>query len=207
MLKVYGYLGSINVRKVLWGCEELSLAFGREDWGGGSRSTSEPAFRALNPVGMVPVIDDGGTVIWESNTILRYLATSRGRADLLPSDPARRAHVEQWMDWQASDFNNSWRPVLQGLVRKNPAFQDPAVIEASAKLFNSMVAIIDGELAKTGAYITGAQFTLADIVIGLSLHRWRCIPMARPDYRHVDRYYNLLRERKGFVRYGPDAEV
>jgi len=136
---------------------------------------------------------------------VRYLATSRGRTDLLLSDPALRARVEQWMDWQASDFNNSWRPVLQGLVRKNPAFQDPAVIEASAKLFSSMVGIVDEELAKTGAYITGQQFTLADIVIGLSLHRWRSIPMTRPDYRHVARYYDLLLERKGFVRYGRDA--
>ena len=205
MLKVYGYAASINVRKVLWACEELSLAYEREDWGGAFRSTSEPAFRALNPVGMVPVIDDGGTIVWESNTIVRYLATSRGRTDLLLSDPALRARVEQWMDWQASDFNNSWRPVLQGLVRKNPAFQDPAVIEASAKLFSSMVGIVDEELAKTGAYITGQQFTLADIVIGLSLHRWRSIPMTRPDYRHVARYYDLLLERKGFVRYGRDA--
>jgi glutathione S-transferase len=206
MLKVYGYEASINVRKVLWACEEMGLAYEREDWGGGFRSTSDPAFRTLNPVGMVPVIDDGGTIIWESNTIVRYLAATRGRTDLLPADPAQRAHVEQWMDWQVSDFNNSWRPVLQGRVRKNPAFQDPAVIEASANLFSSLVGIIDAQLAKTGAYITGSQFTLADIVIGLSLHRWRSIPMRRPEYLHVARYYDLLLERKGFVRFGGDAE-
>jgi glutathione S-transferase len=110
------------------------------------------------------------------------------------------------MDWQVSDFNNSWRPVLQGRVRKNPAFQDPAIIEASAKLFSSLVGIIDAELEKTGAYITGSQFTLADIVIGLSLNRWRTIPMTRPDYRHVARYFDLLLERKGFARFGPGAE-
>ena len=80
MLKIYGYAGSINVRKVLWACEELDLPFAREDWGGKFRSTSDPTFRALNPVGMVPVIDDDGVVVWESNVIVRYLATSRGRA-------------------------------------------------------------------------------------------------------------------------------
>ena len=94
MLKIYGYAQSINVRKVLWACEELGLAFERQDWGGAFRSTSEPQFRALNPVGMVPVIDDDGEVVWESNVIVRYLATSRGRTDLLPTEPAPRARVE-----------------------------------------------------------------------------------------------------------------
>lgn len=205
MLKIYGYAGSINVRKVLWMCEELELPCEREDWGGGFRSTSEPAFRALNPVGMVPVIDDGGTIVWESNVIVRYLAASRGRTDLAPADPAQRAHVEQWMDWQASDFNNSWRVAFQGLVRKNPAFQDPAAIESSVNLFSSLVGIVDAQLGRTGAYIAGERFTIADIAIGLSLHRWHSIPMTRPHYRNVERYYELLLERRGFARHGRDG--
>ena len=205
MLKIYGYAQSINVRKVLWACEELGLAFEREDWGGSFRSTSEPQFRALNPVGMVPVIDDDGNVIWESNVVLRYLAGSRGRTDLLPSEPAARAHVEQWMDWQASDFNNSWRVVFQALVRRNPAFQDKAAIDASAELFNRMVGIIDAQLGRTGSYITGDHFTVADIAIGLSLHRWRSVPMPRPQYVHVERYLERLLQRSGFVRYGRDG--
>ena len=84
MLKIYGYAASINVRKVLWMCQELGLSYEREDWGGNFRPTSDPRFRMLNPVGMVPVIDDDGRIIWESNVIVRYLAASRGRADLLP---------------------------------------------------------------------------------------------------------------------------
>jgi glutathione S-transferase len=205
MLKIYGYALSINVRKVLWMCEELGLAFEREDWGGSFRSTSDPHFRALNPVGMVPVIDDDGVVVWESNTIVRYLAASRGRTDLLPSAPAPRAHVEQWMDWQASDFNNSWRVAFQALVRRNPAFQDPAAIEASIGLICTMVGVVDSQLARTGAYIAGEQFTVADVVIGLSLNRCRSIPMTRPQYRNADRYLERLQERTGFVRYGRDG--
>jgi glutathione S-transferase len=205
MLKIYGYAQSINVRKVLWACEELGLPFVREDWGGAFRSTSEPQFRALNPVGMVPVIDDEGVIVWESNVILRYLATSRQRPDLLPTAPADRAHVEQWMDWQASDFNNSWRVVFQALVRKNPAFQDAAAIERSARLFAEMVAIVDGQLGRTGAYVAGERFTVADIAIGLSLHRWRSTPVAWPSMPNVDRYYALLLERQGFRRYGRDG--
>lgn len=205
MLKIYGYAASINVRKVLWVCDELSLPFEREDWGGGFRSVSDPAFTGLNPVGMVPVIDDDGAVIWESNVIVRYLATSRGRADLAPADPVKRAQVEQWMDWQASDFNNSWRVVFGARVRKNPAHQDRTAIEASEKTFSSMVGIVDAQLERTGAYIAGRQFTMADISIGLSIHRWRSTPLARPDFRHVDHYYDLLLERPGFIRYGRDG--
>jgi glutathione S-transferase len=205
MLKIYGYAQSINVRKVLWVCDELGLPFECVDWGGSFRSTSEPQFRALNPVGMVPVIDDDGQVVWESNVIVRYLAASRGRPDLLAGEPAARARVEQWMDWQASDFNNSWRVCFQALVRRNPAFQDKAAIDASADLFNRMVGIIDGQLARTGAYITGGTFTVADIVIGLSLHRWQSVPMPRPEYANVERYLAQLLERPGFVRYGRDS--
>lgn len=205
MLKIYGYAASINVRKVLWACEELGLPFEREDWGGSFRSTSDPAFRSLNPVGMVPVIDDGGTIVWESNVIVRYLAARHGRTDLLPVDPQQRAHVEQWMDWQASDFNNSWRVPFQALVRQNPDFQDAVAIDRSTRLFSSMVGIVDEQLGRTGAYIVGEHFTVADIAIGLSIHRWYSTPIPRPTYVNVDRYYARLLERGGFRRYGRDG--
>jgi len=201
MLKIYGHAGSINVRKVLWLCEELNLSYDREDWGGAYRTLSDPHFKALNSAGMIPVIDDDGVVVWESNTIVRYLAASRSRTDLLPTHPAARAHVEQWMDWQGSDFNNSWRVAFQGLVRKNPAFQDRAAIEVSMTQLNAMVGIVDAQLARTGAYVAGDTFTVADIAIGLSLRRWQAIPMARPSLANVERYYERLRTRTGFQRY------
>jgi glutathione S-transferase len=205
VLKIHGYAESINVRKVLWMCDELELPFERSDWGGQFASTADPKFRALNPVGMVPVIDDAGVVVWESNVIVRYLATSRGRADLLPTEPAQRAHVEQWMDWQASDFNNSWRVVFQALVRKNPEFQDERAVEKSATQLSGMIGIVDGVLGRTKAFIAGEQFTVADIVIGLSVHRWRSIPRDWPQYANVARYYERLLERRGFRTYGRDG--
>jgi glutathione S-transferase len=205
MLRIYGYAGSINVRKVLWASVELGLPFEREDWGGGFRPTADPAFLSLNPVGMVPVIDDDGLVVWESNTIIRYLAASRGRSDLLPTEPRRRAQVEMWMDWQASDFNNSWRAAFQGLVRKNPEYQDRDRIERSMTTLSRMVAVIDAELVRSGGYICGPDFSLADIPIGLSIHRWRSLPVERPDLANVERYYERLCERTGFQRYGRDG--
>lgn len=205
LLRIHGYAASINVRKVLWACEEIGIPFEREDWAGGFRSTSDPAFLALNPVGLVPVIEDAGAVIWESNTIIRYLATSRNRLDLYPEDPVRRARIEMWMDWQASDFNNSWRYAFLGLVRQNPEYQDPGAIEKSSQLFSRLVQVIDAQLERTGGYIAGEAFTLADIPIGLSIHRWRSTPMSRPSLIHVGRYYAGLCERPGFQKYASDG--
>jgi glutathione S-transferase len=205
MLRIYGYAGSINVRKVLWTCAELGLAFERDDWGGPFRSPAEPDFRRLNPVGMVPVIDDEGTVVWESNTIIRYLAASRGRTDLLAVDPAQRARVEMWMDWQASDFNNAWRFAFMGLVRQRPEFQDPAAIDQSLATFERMVGLVDAQLGSAGPHICGADFTLADIPIGLSIHRWMSMPAAKRRFVNIDRYYEQLCAREGFRRYGRDG--
>ena len=200
MLRIYGYPASINVRKVLWACAELELDYEIED-----RPTADPDFLKLNPFGMVPVLDDDGAIIRESNTIARYLAASRGRPDLLPLEPKRRAAVEMWMDWQASDFNNSWRVAFQGLVRKNPDHQDAAAIERSMASFNRMVAIVDAQLAESGGFICGMQFSLADIPIGLSIHRWRSVPASKPRLVNIDRYYDRLCEREGFRRYGRDG--
>jgi glutathione S-transferase len=205
VLRIYGYAASINVRKVLWTCAELGLDFEREDWAGPFRPTSDPVFLALNPIGMVPVIDDDGIIIWESNTIARYLASSRGRVELLPTDPRQRAHIEMWMDWQASDFNNSWRVAFQGLVRKSPDHREASAIERSMASLSRMVALVDAQLAKSGGYICGAQFSLADIPIGLSIQRWRSIPADKPRLAHVDRYYERLCERTGFRLYGRDG--
>jgi glutathione S-transferase len=105
------------------------------------------------------------------------------------------------MDWQGSDFNNSWRVPFQGWVRKNPAFQDRAAIDASIVQLNAMVGIVDAQLARTGAYIASDTFTVADIAIGLSLRRWKAIPMTHPSFPNVERYYELLSTRSGFKRF------
>jgi glutathione S-transferase len=205
VIRVYGYGSSINVRKVLWMCDELGDPVHREDWGGAGRSVADPAFRALTPVGLVPVVDDDGFIVWESNTIVRYLAASRNRTDFLPSDAAARAHVEMWMDWQGSDFNNSWRFAFQVLVRPNAEFQDVGAIARSLDSFNGCVAAINEHLRDGRCYIAGDRFTVADIAVGLSIHRWRSLPTSRPKFRYVERYYELLCERGPFRRHGPGA--
>jgi glutathione S-transferase len=202
MLRILGKPTSINVRKVLWLCEELALPHVLEPWGAGLRDTDTPEFRALNPNALVPVAIDGEAVLWESNTICRYLAGKAGRVDLLPREPLARARVEQWMDWQAGDFNNAWRYAFMHLVRKSPAHQDPAALAAGTASWNRHVAMLDEQLARTGAFVAGPAFTLADIVIGLSVNRWFETPLERPALAHVQAYYDRLSERAPYRLHG-----
>jgi len=202
MLKILGKATSINVRKVLWTCAELGLEFEREDWGSGFRATDTPEFRALNPNGLVPVIQDGDFVLWESNSIIRYLASSHGGQHLYPAEPRQRARVDQWIDWQATELNSSWRYAFMALVRQSPAHRDAAAIEASCTAWSANLALLDRQLATTGAFVAGADFTLADIPIGLSVHRWFAAPLAHPDLSAVTAYYERLGQRAGYRQHG-----
>jgi glutathione S-transferase len=202
MLKILGKPTSINVRKVLWLCDELELSYELDTYGDGYRPTDTPEFRALNPNALVPVLLDGDVVLWESNTICRYLAAQHGREDLLPREPLARARVEQWMDWQLGDLNNAWRYAFMSLVRRSPAHRDPDALRASIDGWNRLVTILDDQLRRTGAFVAGDRFTLADIVVGLSVNRWFMTPMTRPDLPAVTRYYDELARRPGYARHG-----
>lgn len=202
MLKILGKPVSINVRKVLWLCEELALPCEHEAWGAGYRDTDTPEFLALNPNAMVPVIVDGDAVLWESNTICRYLAGKHGRDDLLPRDALARARVEQWMDWQGGDLNNAWRYAFMALVRHSQAHRDASAVAASAASWNRHMAILERQLEKAGDFVTGPTFTLADIVLGLSVNRWFMTPIDRPELPHVQAYYDRLATRAGFRQHG-----
>jgi glutathione S-transferase len=200
MLKVYGRANSINVRKVLWMLGELGLPFEREDWGRGYRPTADPVFRAINPVGVVPVIDDGEFRLRESNTIVRYLAEKHGRADLYPKDLRQRATVESWMDWASTEFAEGMRPVFHGLVVKNPAFA--GLVEGAAKTWTAQMEVLDDHLAKNGPYVTGQAFTIGDIPAGLVVNRWYSIDFAKPEFKAVAAYYDRLSERPPYREHG-----
>ena len=202
MLKILGRANSINVRKVLWTCAELDLAFEREDWGSGFRPTDAPEFRAQNPNGLVPVIDDDGFVLWESNTIIRYLAAGHGGVQLYPPEARRRARIDQWMDWQATNLNNSWSYAFMALARHSPEHQDAVAIDKSCASWSRHMAILDRQLESTGAFVAGTEFTLADIPIGLSVHRWFATPVPHPDHAAVSAYYERLSQRAGYRLHG-----
>jgi glutathione S-transferase len=205
MIRILGKASSINVRKVLWTCAEIGIAYDRQDYGSGFAATDTPDFLALNPNGLVPVIEDAAGALWESNTICRYLAASAARTDLLPADPRGRALVEQWMDWQATELNASWRAAFLGLVRRDPAHADPDRIAAGVEAWNANMGILDRHLSATGAYAAGATFTLADVVLGLSVNRWRMTPMERPRYPAVAAYHDRLLTRPGYRAHGANG--
>ncbi len=202
MLKIYGRANSINVRKVLWLCDEIGLPFSREDWGRGFKPTSEPAFQKVSAFGVVPVIDDDGFILRESNTIVRYLADKHARADLYTKDLKTRAVIESWMDWAAMDLYQGVRPVFLGLVVKMAGMTDPKAIEAGAAEWGRQMRLLDGHLAKSGPYITGESFTVADIPAGLVVNRWFAIPFDKPAFPALQAYYDRLGERPAYKTHG-----
>lgn len=202
MLKILGKTTSINVRKVLWTCEEIKMDYLQEDYGSGFTPTETDEFRALNPNAMVPVIIDDDFVLWESNSICRYLVRKAGRDDLLPGEPRASADVERWMDWQATEFNNAWRYVFPALGRRDPAFNDPAAIAAGINQWNHCIGILEQQLQRTHHWVTGETFTLADVVLGLSVNRWKMTPFAKPDVPAIEAWFTRLNERPAFLRHG-----
>lgn len=195
MLVLYGKPTSINVRKVLWLYAELDLPLAHEP-------TPAPDLLAtLNPNRQVPALRDGDFVLWESNSICRYLAARQGRDDLLPATAQGRAKVEQWMDWQATDLNSAWRHVFMARVRQHPDFADDARAEASLTHWNHLMTLLDAQLATTDGYVVGNTFTLADIVLGLSTQRWRSTPGNKPALPHVEAWFERLRPRPGFAKH------
>jgi len=189
-LKVLGRTTSINVRKVLWTCAELDLHFEHVE--------ADPQLLAKNPNALVPVIDDHGFVLWESNAICRYLAGKQPRGSLYPAESAPRALVDQWMDWQATELNTAWRYSFYALVRRSPAHTDRAAIADSVEAWHGCMRILDQHFAHGGQFVTGEFFTLADVVLGLSTHRWLHSPIERPHLDAVLGYYQRLSVRPAF---------
>ena len=189
-LRVLGRKTSINVRKVLWTCAELDLHFEHVE--------TDKKLLACNPNAMVPVIQDGDFVMWESNAICRYLAREQPRSTLLPEGAQARALVEQWMDWQATELNTAWRYAFLALSRKSAAHADPKAIAASVESWNQHMRLLDQHFAQGGQFATGEFFTLADVVLGLSTQRWLLTPMNKPHLDAVHGYYQRLSVRPAF---------
>lgn len=202
-IKVLGRVTSTNVRKVLWLAAELGLSVAREDWGLPLRDPNVPEFLALNPNAQVPVLLDGDFVLWESNAILAYLAR-RAASPLLPSEPKAQALVEQWLYWQLGELNPAWSYAVQHLIRKNPAFSDPARIAQSIEAWTAKMDILEGQLARTGGFVTGTDFSIADIALGVSVHRWMMAGFARKSLPAVEAYYGRLKARPAAAAYLTD---
>ncbi len=194
MLKVLGRLTSINVRKVVWAADEIGLAYEREDWGLPIRDPNVPEFLALNPNGQVPVVIDDGFVLWESNAVMRYLAEREGH-DILPHDVKERALVDQWMSWQSTELNPSWAYPVAALLRKYPGYDDAERLRAGIASWNKRMTMVDRQIERSSGFVANGRFSLADIVVALSTHRWVSTPFDKPALPAVMAHYHQMQSR------------
>ena len=199
MLKIWGRLNSVNVKKAMWAVEELGLKYERIDAGLHFGVTKTPEYRRMNPNSLVPTIDDDGFVLWESHSIVRYLAAKHGAGTLWPTDLRVRADAERWMDW-AFTFQNAMRDVFWGLIRTPPEKRDIKAIEAGAKRSAELLAVPEAMLAGK-RYVTGETLTMGDIPLGCEVQRWMRVPLERPRFPNVEAWFERLRARPAFLAF------
>ncbi|WP_127089268.1 glutathione S-transferase family protein [Aquabacter cavernae] len=197
MMKLWGRANSSNVRKVLWALEELGLAYERIDAGGAFGIVNDPAYRTKNPNGLVPLLEDGDTLLWESNAVVRYLAARYGSGGLWAEDPALRAVGDKWMDWTTSSFAAPFRDVFWNQVRMTPETRDVAAMERGRTLCAGLLERVDAALAHA-PYLSGDSFRMGDIPLGCFAYGWFAMPIERPDLPHLAAWYARISERPAF---------
>ena len=201
-LTIWGRANSVNVQKVLWCLRELDLAYDRIDAGMQFGRNGEPDYLAMNPNGRVPTLVEGDFVLWESNSIMRYLCMAhRPDAPIYPSEPKRRAAVDRWLDWTLSTVQPVDRPVFWALVRTPPEKRDMAAIQKDVDTEALVWRIADHHLS-TRRFIEGDDFTIADIAIGAYARRWLGVEgVTRPNQPHLERWLKQLADRPGFAQF------
>jgi glutathione S-transferase len=193
MLKVWGRTNSINVQKVMWALAELGVQHARIDAGMAFGVVNTPEYRAMNPNGRVPTIQDGALVLYESNAIVRYLYAKYGPARTVEAV----ATADKWMDWCATTVGAPVTTLFWGWIRTPAEKRDPAALEAALKQAGDIFAIADAALAQT-PYIAGGEFSMGDIPLGCFVHRWLNLPVARPAAPHLAQYYERLLARPAY---------
>lgn len=199
MLKIWGRINSVNVKKVVWAAEECGVAYERIDAGMQYGVVSTPAYLAMNPNARVPTLDDDGFVLWESNTMVRYLARRYGQGTLDPQDLRQYADADRWMDWCTSTLAGAFRNVFWGIVRTPVEQRDAKAIESSRVETAKLLAIPEAVLAHQ-PYLAGAQFTMGDIPLGCFVHLWLSMPIERPAHPALSAWHARLAARPAFQK-------
>ncbi len=198
MLKIWGRRSSFNVQKVLWLVGELGLAHEHIPAGGSFGRLDEPGFRAMNPHGKVPVIEDGGVSVWESHAILRYLASRYGAGAFWSEDPAERSRAERWMDWSQTVLQPIFlNGVFWGYYRTPEPQRDEKAVRSSLERCAEQFRLLDGIL-RDQPFLIGDRLTLADIPAGTSLYRYFELDIERPALPNVEAWYRRLQERPAY---------
>jgi glutathione S-transferase len=200
MMKIWGRTNSINVQKVLWCCAELGLEYERVDAGMAFGVNDTPEYKAMNPNGLVPTIDDGGFILWESHAIVRYLARKHGSGTLWPNDARAAADADRWMEWYSTTLWLNLRPIFHNLVRTPVEKRNMGEVEEARKRLAANFGILDKHLAGRD-YLAGQSFTVADIPMGVASYRWFNLPLERPAMANVERWYQRLCARPAFKQH------
>ena len=198
MLKIWGRISSVNVQKVMWAVSELGVAHERIEAGLHFGGVNEAWYRAMNPNGRVPVINDNGFVLYESNAITRYLATQYGMGTLCPANVQTRAAADRWMDWATTTMHPVMTPLFWGLIRTPPEQRDAAALDKLRAEMEAVMAILDAHLARQ-PFVAGDTLTMGDIPVGCFTQRWSALPMARGTHPHLNAWLERLRARPGFA--------
>ena len=191
MIRLWGRLSSINVRKVVLTLRLLDLPFERTEAGGRFGVVRTPEYLARNPNALVPLLDDDGWELWESNVIVRYLAARYGDERLYPRDLRARFDAERWMDWQQTTLNPAGRDAFVQLIRMAPGERDQPLIDASVAATEPLWDLLESQLSGR-RFIAGDELTIADLPIACEMHRWRGLPLdwrARP---RLDAWYERM---------------
>jgi glutathione S-transferase len=198
MIKIWGRNTSSNVQKVMWAIGEMDLPHQRIDVGGAFGKNKEPAYLAMNPIGLVPTLEEeDGFTLWESNSIVRYLAGKHANRTLEPADLRTRALAHKWMDWQLTVMGPALTPVFWGLVRTPPEKRDANAIAAGKVRSTDAARLLDAQLAKT-AYLAGDTFSYGDIPVGIMIYRYTQLIPERPATPNLDRWYAVISSRPAF---------
>ena len=197
MIKIWGRNSSSNVQKVLWLCDELGIDYERKDIGGPFGGTDTPAYRALNPNGLIPTIEDGDFVLWESNPIVRYLHDKYGNGRLLTNTLEGRADADRWMTWENTVLARTVFPVFFQMVRTPAEKRNPAKLAQDIVSATKSLTILERHLA-TRPYLTGDSFSLADLANGIWTYRWHAMAIDHPDLPHIKAWYRRLAERPAY---------
>jgi glutathione S-transferase len=198
MLKIWGRNTSSNVQKVIWGLAEMKLPFERIDVGGKFGKTKDDFYLAMNPNSLVPTLEEeDGFTLWESNSILRYLAAKHGNRTLEPADLKTRANAQKWMDWQLSVMGPSITPVFWGQIRTPPEQRDAKAIAAGKEKTVAAAKIMDAQLSKT-KFLAGEEFSYGDIPVGIMIYRYMQLIPERPALPSLDRWYGAISSRQAF---------
>ncbi len=200
MLKIWGRSNSINVQKVLWCCGELGLPFERIDAGMKFGVNNTPEYKAMNPNGLVPTIDDDGFILWESHAIVRYLARKHGLGTLCPADARQCADADRWMDWYATTPWPNLQPIFWNLIRTAPEQRNLTLVADLTKKVAAAMATLDAHMA-THSYVAGETFTMGDIPLGCAVVRWLNLPLERPHHANLDAYYKRLQRRPAYQQW------